>query len=138
MNQKRLWIAAGIIALAIIIGFAFSVPHTTRDTISKSSPLPVASVPLVTVHDVFKKGVHTITGSLQAPNACTTVAAQATLLGDASSTGSRLRLALTMPIDSSVCLQLPTQVKFSTTVTAPAQLPITATVNGVVASTTAS
>jgi hypothetical protein len=41
-----------------------------------------------------------------------------------------------MPSDSGICLQVPTRISFHTTVSAPANLPISATVNGSLASTT--
>lgn len=135
MNSKRLWISAVIIASVILIAFALSVPHT-RD-VGVKSPLPSAmtSVPIVTLHDSFKKGVHTITGSLEAPNACTPVSTSATLVGNASGRESIL-VTISMPSDSGLCLQMPTRVDFKTTVSAPVNLPITATVNGSVATTT--
>lgn len=136
MNHTRLWIAAGIIAFIIIAGFVFSVPHV-RDVARAPVPQAAPIVPTVTLRDTFKKGVHTITGSLETPDACTLVTATTTLEGNASSTESIL-LALSMPEDTGVCLQLPTRVDFSTTIIAPALLPITATVNGSVASTTSS
>ena len=142
MNYRRLWVAAAIIAFIIIAGFVFSVPHT-RDAARVPVSESVSVVPLVTLHDAFKKGVHTITGSLLAPNAGTTVTARAALQGDASSTESLpaqagIRVALSMPSDAGVCLELPTRVNFSATIAAPARLPLTATVNGFAASTTSS
>lgn len=137
MSHTRLWLAAGIIAIVIAIGFAFSVPHTTRDTVSKSASEPVASTPLVTLHDSYKKGSHTISGSLEAPDACGSVTPEAALMGEASST-QHIQIALTVPPTTGVCLEIPTVIKFSTTLVAPADLPITVVVNGVVASTTAS
>ena len=137
MSHKRLWVASAIIASVILLGFVLSVPHT-RDIDSALSPVSATtSVPIVALHDSFKKEVHTITGSIQAPNACTTVTAQASLLGDASN-ANEIIVALSMPRDSGVCLQIPTQANFTVTISAPAHLPITATVNGTIASTTAS
>lgn len=135
MNYKRLWIAAAIIAFVLAAGFMLSVPHV-RDFSGTSVPrAATASAPLVTLHDAFKKGIHTITGSLNAPNACAIVTAKAIFLNNASSTESIL-VALSMPEDAGVCLQLPTRVNFSATVSAPANLPLTATVNGSAATTT--
>lgn len=132
MNHTRLWVAAAIIALFIIIGFVLSVPHT-RD-VANAPVITTASsgVPSVTLRDTFKKGVHTITGSLLAPNACTTVSAQSTLQGSASSTESIL-VEVLMSDDIGVCLQLPTEVSFQTSLSAPARLPFTVMVNGSVA-----
>ncbi len=136
MSHTRLWVAASIIALVVIGGFVLSVPHT-RD-VPKTPALQSADtgVPSVSVRDLFKKGVHTITGSLLAPNACATVSAQASLQGDASSTTGIL-IDLMMPNDSGVCLQVPTRVTFEASVSAPASLPITVMVNGALATTSA-
>ncbi|MBU6388311.1 hypothetical protein KGQ72_00295 [Patescibacteria group bacterium] len=133
MNQTRLWAAATIIALVVLIGFVLSVPHT-RDVPHLASNTETPSIPLVTLHDVFRKGVHTITGSLEAPNACTMVSAESLLQDNASSTG-RILVQISMPPDAGVCLQVPTRATFQTTIAAPVHLPIEATVNGSVAST---
>lgn len=137
MNHMHLWASAGIIAVVIVIAFAFSVPRT-RDIAVEESIVPTTDiVPTVTLRDVYKKGVHTISGSLETPNACTTVLASATATGTASSADSIL-VAIITQFDTGVCLQVPTSVRFETTVTAPADLPITATVNGSLATTTSS
>ncbi|TSA44208.1 hypothetical protein D4R49_00540 [bacterium] len=136
MKYSRLWVLTAIIAFAILVGFVFSVPHT-RDSTKPVEKNAATSAPAVTLRDSFKKGVHTITGSLLAPNACSVVTAQATLSGEASSTSSIL-LELLLPKDSGLCLQVPIKITFSTTITAPAQLPIIVTVNGVAATTTSS
>ena len=135
MSHKRLWAASAIIALVVIVGFALSVPHTRDIARTASSEDKAATVPRVILHDVFKKGVHTITGSLDAPNACTIVTALASPVSDASGVIGIL-VALSLPEDTGVCLQVPTRESFSATISAPAHLPITATVNGSSASTT--
>lgn len=138
MKYSRLWVAAAIIAFVVIVGFVLSVPHTTRDAEKISSLQNAATVvPGVSLHDSYKKGLHTITGSVKAPNACTTVAAQATLSGDAADP-SGILVQITLPTDTGVCLQVPTNASFSTTISAPTGLPITATVNGEAATTTVS
>ncbi len=137
MNHTRLWTAAGIIALVVIVGFVLSVPRAGDVARTSLSQEGAAPVPAVTLRDVFKKGTHTISGSLEAPNACTAATAQASLTTDASGTESIL-VAIAMPLDTGVCLQVPTRVTFSTTVNAPAGLPLSVTVNGEVATTTES
>ncbi|MFZ3043862.1 MAG: hypothetical protein WA058_02005 [Minisyncoccia bacterium] len=132
MKHSRLWILAGIIALIIVGGFILSVPRT-RDIESPESPSVAATVPAVTLRDSFKKGVHTITGSLMAPNACATASAEASLQGE-----SGILIAVSLPEDSDICLEVPTRTTFTTTISAPARLPITATVNGETATTTVS
>ena len=137
MSHMRLWTAAAIIAVFILIGFVFSVPRASDGPVVSLSAKVETPTPSVTVHDVFKKGTHTITASLLAPNACATLTASSTPQGTASSTESIL-VAINFATDTGVCLQLPTLMKVSTTVTAPANIPITASVNGVMASTTES
>lgn len=136
MNRMRLWVSAAIIAVVILLAFAFSVPHT-RDVLVKAVPEAPAGVPAVTLRDSFKKGVHTISGSVETPNRCTQVSASAMLTGDASSTQSIL-VAISMPPDTGVCLQVPSHANFETTLSAPASLPLSVTVNGALASTTSS
>jgi hypothetical protein len=132
----RLGISAGIIAVIIFIAFALSVPHT-RDVAIKKPAVEAPSIPIVALHDVYKKGTHTISGSLVVSNACTTVSVNASLAGGASSTQS-IALTLTSDVGSGICLQVPTRATFQTTLTAPNTLPIQASVNGIVASTTSS
>ena len=133
MNHTRLWAAATIIALVVIISFVLSVPHT-RDLAVPQAESAAATIPSVTVRDSFKKGVHTISGSIEAPDACTTVSAKASLTSAASNTESILVEISTLD-ESGICLQLPTRISFQTTVTAPARTPITVTVDGAVATT---
>ena len=133
MNHTRLWAAATIIALVVIISFVLSVPHT-RDLAVPQAERAAATIPSVTVRDSFKKGVHTISGSIEAPNACMTVSAKASLTSAASSTENILVEISTLD-ESGICLQLPTRISFQTTVTAPARTPITVTVDGAVATT---
>lgn len=134
MTHTRLWISASIIALIVVGGFVLSVPHT-RDSAKVATPLAASSsVPSVALRDVFKKGMHTITGSIVAPNACSTVSAQSSLQGDASSTQSIL-VQVSLPGISGVCLEVPTTLTFQTMLAAPARLPFTATVNDAPATT---
>lgn len=134
MSHTRLWTAATIIAFVVVIGFVLSVPHTRDIPISSESKDAATDLPPVTLHDVFKKGVHTITGSILAPNACSIVSADAVLAHMASGT-QNIQVMLSLSEDAGVCLQLPTATNFSVTITAPAHLPITATVNGTAAVT---
>ncbi|MDD2657271.1 MAG: hypothetical protein PHD04_01240 [Candidatus Pacebacteria bacterium] len=135
MSHMRLWVAATIIALVVGIGFVLSVPHT-RDVPQEQSALSLkTSVPEVAFRDVLKKGVHTLSGSLMAPDACAAVSSAATLSGEASSTEAIL-LAITLESSSGVCLEVPTRMTFQTTVKASARLPVIVTVNGEIATTT--
>lgn len=128
MSRTRLTISAVIIAFVILTAFALSVPHTRDIGLNSLMQEATTTAPAVTVQDAFRKGTHTLSGSLMAVNACTTVSAEAAPVTDASSTS--ILLSLTVEELSGVCLELPTEIEFETTVSAPADLPITVTVNG--------
>lgn len=134
IKLTRLSRAAIIIASAIFVIFVFSVPRTSEIATPQKND-EVVPAPSVALRDVYKKGVHTITGSMLAPNACTFVNAESTLIGDESKP-SGINLILTISGDDGVCLQVPTTITFSVSVKAPSGLPISATLNGVIASTT--
>lgn len=132
----RLWVAATIIAGIILTGFVLSVPHT-RDISQQERTLDATTTePKVSLRDVFKKGTHTLTGSIEAPNPCTVLSATASIVGTSSSTQSIL-VAISMPKDTGICIQQVTNLPFSTTLVAPANMPLTVTVNGNPATLTA-
>ena len=78
MKHMRLGTAAGIIALVILFGFVLSVPRA-REVAEAPQIQTEAEVPTVSLRDTFKKGVHTISGSIEAQNACMTASAQASV-----------------------------------------------------------
>jgi len=130
MTHTRLWAAAGIIAIIILISFVLSVPRV-RDGVSTTNIQPAEpAITSVALRDSYKKGVHTITGYVLAPDACGQVGATANIVDD------NIQVAVTFTPSQGVCLELQTRLNFSTTVSAPAGLPITATINGALASTT--
>lgn len=137
MSRTHLLISSAIIAIAVLITFSLSVPHTRDVGVNSVLLSETESVPFVILRDSFKKGVHTISGSVEAPNACTSISASAARIGDASNKESIL-VAISMPPDSGICLQVPTRTSFKTTVEAPENLPVSATINGFSASTTSS
>lgn len=135
MRHTKLWVLATILATILIASFVISVPRTRDVVLKPVVQEKVAIIPSMTLHDSFKKGLHTITGTITAPNPCTEVSAKATLDGSASSTQSIL-IAVTMPESTGICLERVAKLPFSVTLTAPARLPIVVTVNGTPATTT--
>ena len=112
------------------------MPGSQGDSIpAVVSAKATSAEPVVIVHDTYRKGVHTVNGTLMAPNACTFATAIATLVGSPSS--QKIAVAVSLSPDVGVCLQLPQQIPFSTTLSAPSGLPIILTVNGIMASTSA-
>lgn len=138
MRHTRLWVVATIIASIILLGFALSVPHT-RDIVDiHSVPTATTSTPVVALRDSFRKGVHTITGSIEAPNPCASLSVDAVPApGDTASSTGGILVELSMTPSEGICLEQPFVITFSTTIAAPASLPLSATVNGSAASTTA-
>lgn len=135
MKLTRLSTAAIIIAGIILLLFVLSVPRAEGPAAPAPAQKSAAAPPTVTLSDSYKKGMHTISGSVVAPDACTSVSAAATLVGDAANPQG-ISLALTMPSSTGVCLQVPTRLSFSAAFAAPAALPIKVMVNGSAASTT--
>ncbi len=132
MNHKRLYLAAAIIAGVLVLGFLLSVPRA-RDGEVPNETVESEVVPPVAIRDSYKKGTHTISGTVIAPNACATLGASAVTTGDPA---SAIVVELTFTEGEGVCLEVPTPLKFSTTLKAPEGLPLSTTVNGVVATTT--
>ncbi len=127
MREKRhLWIAALIIAVVVVGGFALSVPRAREISEPPNSTAATSSVPVVGLHDSFAKGVHLITGSLMAPDVCTALTATASV----DSAGANIVVALSMPEDTQICLQVPTKLTFSVSAKAPADASVSVSVNG--------
>ncbi|MFZ2500818.1 MAG: hypothetical protein WAW90_02400 [Minisyncoccia bacterium] len=129
MSHTRLFVAATIIAIIILAGFALSVPHTRDLPESYLSNIATTSESSVSLRDVFKKGTHTITGSIEAPTPCTEISTEA-LLNNASSSAKSILVKIIMLEDAGVCLKRPTTIRFGATIDAPASLPLSVTVNG--------
>ena len=136
MSHTRLWIAATIIALVIAFGFMLSVPHTRDLPGVLPASATATSAPIVALSDVYKKSMHTISGSVMAADACASASADAILVGEATST-QRILVRVTLSDEPGVCLELPTRETFQATIAAPARLPLAVTVNGASATTTA-
>lgn len=135
MLHKRLWVAATIIASVILVGFVLAIPHTREVKEGATLAAQEIQVPSVTLRDSFKKGTHTISGTVVAPTPCTTLSTQASLITSASDTPS-IMVAIQMPEDSGICLNRPVALPFSASIAAPAHTPITVTVNGTQATNT--
>ena len=126
----RVWTAAGVIALVLIVGFVLSVPHL-RDAQLKQAARESAALPIVYVHNAYKKGVHTLTVKVAAPNACTIISGSASVApATSSSTPDAIQIALDMPPDSGVCLQVPATTTLSFSASADSGATIAASING--------
>lgn len=127
MSHKRLYIAAAIVAVLVLISFLISVPRA-EDGAEVARTEETSTVPSeISLSSVYNKGAYTISGAVLAPDACTSATTEARLVGDPA-TG--IEVAITLSESDDVCLEIPTMTRFSLSLTAPAELPIAATVNG--------
>lgn len=133
-SNARLALVAVIIAAVVIGGFFLSAPHAREVRVSAVRPAAPSTTPAVSIKDSYKKGVHTLTGSVTAPDACVTVSANATFA--TSSETQEIDLDLSMPATDGLCLTVATEAPFKTTVSAPAGIPVVVRVNGAPATTT--
>ncbi|MBU6321379.1 MAG: hypothetical protein KGI78_01070 [Patescibacteria group bacterium] len=134
-SNARLILVTAIIAAALVGGFFLLTPHAREVRVASPSPAATASAtPAITFKDAFKKGVHTFSGTVEAPDACASVSAAASVA--TSTDNPRIILDLSMPATEGLCLELPTPVSFSTTFAASSSLPIEVRVNGALATTT--
>lgn len=133
----RIWIGVGVFLGVLIIAFAFFVFRITEGPVT-----PTVSEPAVTiisdvrnVADTYKKGVHTVHGTVTVPTACTEIEANASVDSESSSTPV-IRVDLSAESDTGTCLMLPTNKTFSVQATLTGSAPIAVYVNGVLATTT--
>jgi hypothetical protein len=138
MRRKRFAIAAGLIACLILAAFLAVILRVqmVQAPVAPAGPAAAATTtPVVALRDTYRRGVHTLSGALTLPDACIVPTATSTYTGTASTTGI-IALDISYAPDQGVCLELPTQATFSTTVAAPEAAAVVTTVNGVIATTT--
>lgn len=134
--NTRLALIALVIVLVLVCGFWLFTPRAPKVPTPAPARAAIAAstTPAVSLTDSYKKGVHTLSGSVMAPDACAQVTATAAF---ATSTGSQeIDLELSLPATQGVCLEVPTEAAFKTTVAAPSGLPVVVELNGVIATTT--
>ncbi len=119
-----LLVLAGVL-LVLALAFVLFVPHTSR--VEPASLLATSSPPAVLLHDAYRKGTHTLSGSFALKNPCTTFAAAVSATG----TPPAITVALSVGDDEGICLQEPATTTFSLSVKAPQGAAVSATVNGV-------
>lgn len=122
-------------AVLLIAAFAFFIPHANNG--AEEASLPAESTPVtpnITLSDVYKKGIRTFSGSVEAPTPCTEVVVHGEI---SSSTPERITISILMPPDTSICLQQITKVPFKVTLPATVAAVVEVLVNGRQASTTA-
>ncbi|HQU07837.1 MAG: hypothetical protein B7X04_01135 [Parcubacteria group bacterium 21-54-25] len=134
--MRRTILIGLILVIVIGVGMGISSKHLSdgvRTPISAATSTPPV-VTLVSLTDTYRRGTHTISGAVTVPTPCYAPVAQTTLVP--STTPPEIRLDLSVPIDTGICLQLPATTTFSVAQSAARDAVIAAYVNGVFATST--
>lgn len=135
--MKRLLIVTAVlvalIALSIFI-FTPRLPDGKHKAVSVTATSTSPVITLVSLHDSYRRGKHTITGALTVPTPCYTVTANSALVP--STTPEVIRLNLTVPTDAGRCLLLRATTTFSVIQKANRSAFVKAYVNGTFATST--
>lgn len=124
-------------ALVIVIGiFVFSghLSDTPRTSTITTATTTSSLIRLVSLTHSYRRGKYTISGKVIVPTPCYVVTAQTTLAS--STTPPTIKLSLSAPRDSGICLQLQATTTFSVTQRANKRVNIDTYLNGVLATTT--
>ncbi len=134
----RVWTILGVFLGVLIIAFGIFVLRITESEVPDEAPAAPSAAPITDIHflDSYRKGTHSINGSATVPTACTTLNASSTVYAATASSSDVLRVDLSAPADTGICLELPTKQTFSVSDDASADAVIEIYANGVLATTT--
>lgn len=139
--MRPAWIAIGtffavVIAVTLFFGF-FLLFGASKDVPAQRSSMAgsASDITLLSVSDSYHKGMHTITGTLMLPTACTPFAATTSPEGNGGTNGIRVDIA--SEVDDGVCLALPATTTFTATAAGAASSTVSVYLNGALATTTA-
>jgi hypothetical protein len=132
--KLRLALTVFLAVMIVIASFAFFTPHANKNVeLAPVAEKLTITLPNVRYSDTYKKGIHTINGSVSAPTPCTELSAS---LGVASGTPELISVTLLMPRDTGICLQRSTTLPFTVSTPASAKADIEILVNGMLATST--
>jgi hypothetical protein len=129
----RIALSVFLASIILVAGFVFSIPHANKDNeIGPSVETKSLSIlPTIFIHDTYKKGIHSITGSLAIPTPCMKATTEALVLPhEGSTTPQIIHIEISIPEDAGPCLQLAATSTFSASLSADANVVIEASVNG--------
>jgi len=115
IHTKEIIIIAIALLVIIVIGILTSSQHL-KDYPLPTSRIATSTAPLiiklVSFSHSYRYGKYTLSGALTVPTVCYIASAKSSLVP--STTPQRIRLDVTVPIDTGRCLQLPATTTFST------------------------
>lgn len=134
--KRLLIIAVVLVALGVLSIFIFTprLPDGTHAVVQVTATSTPVVITLVSLHDSYRRGKHTITGALTVPTPCYVVTAQSSLVP--STTPPVIRLNLAVPADTGRCLLLRATTTFSVVQKATRSALVKAYVNGAFATST--
>jgi hypothetical protein len=131
MQQHHARIALGVFVLVLIVGFVIFIAHTQDGSVPKEKTATSTPVSILeSVSSSYSKGTYTIKGKVQVPTPCYQVTAAATA---ASTT---IRVDLSIPTDTGLCLEEPAIDAFSVSVVAAKDASLEVYINGSLATST--
>jgi hypothetical protein len=135
----RTWIGIAIFVAILLLGFILFSFKLSEGPAATPEPAPTnAEITNIQVKDKITKGVHAISGSATVPTACTTLSANSSVIaGENASSTPVIRIDLSAPLDTGMCLELPTAISFTFSIRADPAASIEVYANGAPASTTA-
>ncbi len=131
MTTRRVAGATIIILLVLILGFTLSVPRI-QDVAEESETLRTeesVTVPTLTLERSYRRGTHTLTGTLLVDTYCTMVTTEAVVTPEDVSP-SVITLKLATEEVAGVCLMLAEERSFSVSIEAPEDSMVEVFVNG--------
>ena len=127
-HHVQLAVAAFIVVLVIVyLLFAF---HTQDGAMPKATGQTVPQVALTQIKSLYAKGSYRVSGAVSVPTPCYTLSSQV------STATSSIRIDLSSPVDTGVCLQVPTAETFSVSAVGSKGASIQVYLNGKLATTT--
>ncbi len=110
--MKHIFIVGLVIVAFVvlsIVSFSPRLPDGKRSVVTVEAPI-VAPIRIISLSDSYRRGKHTIRGSVSIPTTCYTVDSKSLLVP--STTPQVIRVDLFIPKDNGRCLDLPSTDSF--------------------------
>ncbi|HYD93501.1 MAG TPA: hypothetical protein VEB18_03585 [Candidatus Paceibacterota bacterium] len=118
--MKRWIIIASVVIVCAVLLYALMAWQTAKAPVAE---IEIPQTYSVSFEDSVEDGVHTISGTVLADTPCQTLTAEGQVIG------GQIRVAITLPPETGVCLQRQTELPFEVTVEAPDEAAVAVFVN---------
>ncbi len=124
----RLVVSIFICIVVITAGIFFFATYEGAQ-VKEKVPTQATTTPAVTLKDSFKKGIHTITGTVTVPTPCTEIDANAAV--DSAQNPPVIQVNITTTASEGICLLRAENEAFTLKVTAPESATVVTSVDGI-------